>query len=59
MSKSTIKPTRIFYSHQMGKREPVQQTEKGDPPYMLFCNIYDLSNVLLLLLFTSLVFLDI
>lgn len=43
----------------MGKREPVQQTEKGDPPYMLFCNIYDLSNVLLLLLFTSLFFLDI
>lgn len=47
MSKSTIKPTRIFYSHQMAKRE---QTEKGDSPYMLFYNTYYLSDVLLLLL---------
>lgn len=53
MSKSTIKPTRIFYFHHMGKMEHVQHIEKGDPPYMLFCNIYDLSNVLLLLLLTS------
>lgn len=37
----------------MVKREPVQQIEKGDSPYMLFCNIYDLSKALLLLLFTS------
>lgn len=57
IQKPIIKPTPniILDSQQMGKRGPAQ-TEKGDSPYTLFWNIYYLSNVLLLVPLSLLLF---